>query len=423
MTISNSDLVGINAYLVVQVDGYGMDDLARITPQKQSIIDCAFHKAFDEVHGDHDGLYLSGQQIVATEKVEEDTERDVDDTMEGVEFRKRKYVYRPRKFPPKSRERQSYPPAKPKPGQHPIEEKYNIYWRLDTSGRCNMCPDDDSMEATSHSLLLNTSNNENERLALASKKDRDQRIASNFVMGEPSVNAIADAVRANLIDGSCAIKGDKDDSFEYVQDIDIYVLSQIDFEGSVTAIMASREARDDAKGASVATTNLEASPSATALLPFYSGGSSSTSLVATVTANGLFKIGLSGVDCGPWDNEDLLDMNSGLHDSIHSMGFSDKGHIIDRIVGDRNDPQSHRRYVWKCHFDIYANLDLAGSVLDDASLDAIGDALCDDLVHYGANEKFRNVIDCQLEPLTATEYVTIVTANNKAGLPVSSALE
>jgi hypothetical protein len=281
------------------------------------------------------------------------------------------------------------------------------------------------MEISSHSLLLNTNTNtdENEKFALASKKDRDQVIASDFVMSEASVNAIADAVRTNLIEGSCDVKGDKDDSFEYVQDIDIFVLSQSEFEESIAAIAASREARDGAQAASAAVTDMEASPSSTELIPFYYGGSSSTSIVAIATTNRLFKIGLSGVDCGAWNNEALLDMNSGLHDSMNSMGFTDKGHVIDKIVGGRNQPNSDRRYVWKCHYDVYAKLDLAGSVLDDASLDDIGDALCDDLIQYGGNEKFRNVIDCQLEPLTATKYRAIITADKKVGLPVSSARE
>ena len=278
------------------------------------------------------------------------------------------------------------------------------------------------MEISSHSLLLNTNTDEN-FARRASKKNRNQGIASDFVASEASVNAIADAVRTILIEGSCDIKGDNEDSFEFVQDTDIFVLSQSEFEESVAAIAAFREARDSAQAASVATTDMEASPASTELIPFHYGGSSSSSIVATATTNGLFKIGLSGVDCGAWNSEALLDMNSGLHDSINSMGFTDKGHVIDKIVGGRNQSNSDRRYVWKCHYDVYAKLDLAGSVLDAASLDDIGDALCDDLIQYGGNAKFQNVIDCQLEPLTANNYRAIVTADEKVGLTVSSALE
>ena len=279
------------------------------------------------------------------------------------------------------------------------------------------------MEIGSHSLLLNTNADENENFARrASKKNRDQGIASDFVTSEASVNAVADAVRMNLIEGSCDIKGDNEDSFEFVQDTDIFVLSQSEFEESIAAIAAFKEARDSARAASVAATDMEASPASIELIPFYYGGSSSTSIVATATTNGLFKIGLSGVDCGAWNSEALLDMNSGLHDSINSMGFTDKGHVIDKIVGG-NQSNSDRRYIWKCHYDVYAKLDLAGSVLDAASLDDIGDALCDDLIQYGGNAKFQNVIDCQLEPLTSTNYRAIITADEKVGLTVSSALE
>jgi hypothetical protein len=140
ITVSDNDLVGVSSYLVVEVEGYGMDDLEKISPKKQSIIDCAFHKAFDKVHGDHDGLYLSGQQIVATDKAANDDDTPgvgVGDTVGAVDLRK--YVYRPRKFPSKSRPRPVNPPPKPPPRQYPIKEKWHIYWHIDSSGRCNMC--------------------------------------------------------------------------------------------------------------------------------------------------------------------------------------------------------------------------------------------------------------------------------------------
>lgn len=410
ITVTDSDLVGISSYLVVQVKGYEMSNLEKISPEKQAVIDCAFHKAFDEVHGDRDGLYLSGQQIVATDRAEDDDDTDtgVDDTMEGVgldNYRRR----RPRIFPDKPRTKPEYPPPKPPRGQYEIEEVWNIYWHMEMSGRCNMCPDDDSMEVTSHSLLLNS--NQNAQLALDSKNDRDQRIASDFVMSEASVNTIADAFRKNLIEGSCALKGGSDDSFEYVQDTDIYVLSQGEFQDSIAAIAASREARTDTRTAS------------TALLPFHYGeSSSSTSIAVAASANRLFRIGLSGVGCGPWDNTDLLDMNSGLHDSINSMGFVDKGHVIDKIMGGTAQPRSGRRYVWKCHFDVYAKLDLAGIHLNDAALDDIGDVLCDNLIQFGGEKRFKNAIDCQLSPLTASEYEAVVTTKEKIGLPLSSFL-
>lgn len=131
-TIADTDLVGTRAYLVVQVEGFGMEDLARISPKKRSILDCAFHKSFDEIHGDRDGLYLSGQQIVATD---EEAPEDTTD----VELDKHKYVYRPRKFPSKPRPKPRYPPPRPPPRQYPIEKKWNIYWYIDSSGRCNLC--------------------------------------------------------------------------------------------------------------------------------------------------------------------------------------------------------------------------------------------------------------------------------------------
>jgi hypothetical protein len=140
--VNDNDVVSASSYLVFEIEGYDMDDLENISPKKQAIIDCAFHKAFDQVHGDHDGLYMSGQQIVATDKaVEDDTPGvDGDNTVGEVDLRRiRPYVYRPRKFPSKSRPRPTYPPPRPPPRQHPIKEKWHIYWHFDMSGMCNMC--------------------------------------------------------------------------------------------------------------------------------------------------------------------------------------------------------------------------------------------------------------------------------------------
>ena len=54
--------------------------------------------------------------------------------------------------------------------------------------------------------------NESQNLALHGKKSRDEGIASDIVMSEESVDAIAYAMRAKLIDGICA--DNNDDSFE-----------------------------------------------------------------------------------------------------------------------------------------------------------------------------------------------------------------
>ena len=263
--------------------------------------------------------------------------------------------------------------------------------------------------------------NESQNLALLSKKSRDEGIASDIIMSEESVDAVAYAMRAKLIDGICA--ANNDDSFEYIRDTEIYVLSQAEFEESVAAIAASREARNSGHAtSSAAVDDLESSHASTALLPFYYGGlHSDGDSVATATASRLnmIKIGLSGVACGPWNNEALLDMNSGLHDSINSLGFRDKGHVIDKILGRKRSRNSGRRYVWNCHYDVYAKVDLEGDTLEEPSLANIGDALCDDMVTNSGSEKFQNAIDCQLQVISAAEYENIVTGEEKVGLPVS----
>ena len=208
------------------------------------------------------------------------------------------------------------------------------------------------------SLLLNSNEEKNpiESLARGNKKARNQAIASDFVLSEASVNAIADAMRTKLIEGTCALEGDTDHFFEYIEDTDIFVLSQEEFESSVAAISASREVTNVSHSTSVAATDRSQSSNATgSLLPFYYGESFSTktSIRSIKSRLEMIKIGLSGVNCGPWDNEALLDMNSGLHDSINSLGFTDKGHVIDKIVKRRKTPLYQRRYIWKCHYDVY----------------------------------------------------------------------
>ena len=284
-------------------------------------------------------------------------------------------------------------------------------------------PDDDSME--SDSLLLD-SNNEHtiENLARKNKKVRDEVIASDYVLSEASVNAIADAMRAKLIEGTCAPEGDSNHYFEYIEDIDIFVLSQEDFDSSVAVVSASREMTNVSHSASGATVGHSRSSNATgSLLPFYYGESFSTKTSVTSIKGRIemIKIGLSGVSCGPWDNEALLDMNSGLHDSINSLGFTDKGHVVDKIVKRRNSPLYQRRYTWNCHYDVYAKVDIEGAELDKLSLGNIADAICDDMVRYSGSQKFQNVIDCQLQRVSASEYESVVIDNGVPGAVVSSA--
>lgn len=157
ITVSDSDLVGTRSFLAIELEGYEMKNLSQMSPKERAILDCAFREAFDEVHGDRDGLYLSGQQIVASDEAtsaEDDDEDDEDDHNETgmidaptqaprpvVELRHRPYVRRPRVFKKKARERPAYPPPKPPPRQKQNEPKveWNIYWYADMSGRCNMC--------------------------------------------------------------------------------------------------------------------------------------------------------------------------------------------------------------------------------------------------------------------------------------------
>lgn len=305
-------------------------------------------------------------------------------------------------------------------------------------------PDDDSMEVDSKSLLLDTTgSNQNELFARGNaRSNRNKRMASDLVSSDASMGAIADAMRTNLIEGYCGSSyndnrnGNADGGFRNVRSTDIFVLSQAEFEQSVATINASREKKpmDDAGAKPPASaTDLAASPSAAASLPFYYGESSSfssTSIVAKAADNRLFKIRLSGVGCGSWNNQDLFDVNSGLHDAINSMGFEDKGHVFDKII-EAKYPEIDRKYVWKCSYDVYAKLDVSGGgsesgsssfALDGAALDDVGDALCADLVRYGGDNRFENVIDCRLDPLGAAEYeAVVVVAGLKTVVSVSSA--
>jgi len=259
---------------------------------------------------------------------------------------------------------------------------------------------------------------------LRNGNNKKAKLASEFLTSEDSLDAIADALRANLIEGSC-VDDSNDDFFEYVQDVDIFVLSQNDFEDSIAAMETYARGIADSKdltSEAVAMTS-EDSNSVTQLLPYYY--KESTELEGNDSTNGRFKIGLSGVGCGPWDQTALLDMNAGIHDAINAMGFVDKGHVVDKIVESKKQPKTDRHYVWKCHYDIYAQLDLQGSALDNDALQTIGDALCDDLTHYGGTEKFETVIDCKIKALKPSEYeMMVATSEQKAKIsPMFSAPE
>ena len=297
--------------------------------------------------------------------------------------------------------------------------------------------DDDwnSMEGNYESLSSDNDSGRIKNLELSSKRKRAQRAASNHVMSETSVNSIADALRKNLIEGSCV--ENRDDSFEYVRNTDIYVLSQSDFEKSVAAITASMEVKDDKDFKD--DTNLAALPVGTAAeLPYIYGEGVPENFGSADTGNdrvrdkvvtggddfGLFKIGLWGVDCGPWNNEDLLDLNSALHDAINAVGVTDRGHVMDKIVPRKGfPPRFRRRYSWKCHFDVYTRLGLDRTIPKDYVLADVGDGLCDYLGRFGWKNKFRNVIDCSVDPVTETDYRSIVTisGDEEAGIPVASA--
>lgn len=154
ITVSDADLVGARSFLVIDLEGYEMEDLSKMSPKEHAVLNCAFREAFDEVHGNRDGLYLSGQQIVASDEAKSDNDDDEDEDSDAgmidaptqaprpvVEFRHRPYVRRPRVFKKKSRPRPTFPPPKPPPRQKQNEPKveWNIYWWADMSGRCNMC--------------------------------------------------------------------------------------------------------------------------------------------------------------------------------------------------------------------------------------------------------------------------------------------
>ncbi|VEU42896.1 unnamed protein product [Pseudo-nitzschia multistriata] len=419
-TVRDEDLMSIRSYLVVGLDGYALDDLDGMTPEKQAVVECAFHTAFDEVHGDKDGIYLAGQEIVATD---EDPGNDADygdgpeDSKRAsfIDWSKRRKYRRPRYIPVR-------PLTPPPPRRAPLykrKTKWATYWKVDGGGMCRLCPDDDALKVVSGSFLLNTYD---------TKKAKDEEIASDYVFGEASMNAIADAMRKHLIEGTCVAEGD--DYFEYIERVDVYPISQAEFESTVAAIAAFKETRKEAvashnenerealdKNEGSSPTGLASPPLVEASLPFYYGTLVASDAAAT-SASRHFRIGLSGIACGPWNNQDLLDVNSALHNSINSLeGLSDKGHTIDKIVGGATHRPRPRNYTWGCGFDLYSRLDVAGE-MSDSALDDIGDSLCSELYWLGGN-RFEHAIDCGLEPLSVTEYneavaVTIAADGNAA---------
>ena len=166
----DDDIVTVSSFLVIDIVDVPMEDLSL---EDRADFNYAFQQAFDTIHGDRDGLYLSGEQIDGINNVNASSS----DSLTARRRRRRQ----PRWAPKKSR----------------YYNKWDIYLHVDMSGRCNMCRDDDAVammedeEASLLQLLLGNNNN--------NSKEQE---ASDYVFEESNLDAVADEFCRLLKDSS-----------------------------------------------------------------------------------------------------------------------------------------------------------------------------------------------------------------------------
>ena len=168
----NDEIVTVSSFLVIDIVDVPMDDLSL---EDRADFNYAFQQAFDTIHGDRDGLYLSGEQI--------DGINNVNASSSDMITARRRRRRQPRWAPKKSR----------------YYNKWDIYLHMDMSGRCNMCRDDDAVammeedETSLLQLLLGSNTNNN------NKKEQE---ASDYVYEESNLDAVADEFCRLLKDSS-----------------------------------------------------------------------------------------------------------------------------------------------------------------------------------------------------------------------------
>jgi hypothetical protein len=347
------DILTLSSFVMIEVVDVPMDDLSF---EDRADFNYAFQQAFDTIHGDNDGLYLSGEQIdginnVPAEDISSSSSNIITGRRRPSRWKKSKYY-----------------------------NKFDIYLHVDLSGKCRLCKDDDAaidMEEEDEDktetsllqlLLRNTNNNSNyspnsnvqqlkqqdnySSSRLSSSTAKEEQDASEYVFDESNLDAVADEFCRLLKDSS----GNK--RFSKAKMCDIFILNEIDYHTALTAIAAnsasaSAATADDNDAPEEEDTipaDSDSDSSAVSLPYFYGNKEESNSIKAAtdIIGTGYLKITLNGIGmyrnrslnplpCGVWHNDDLFDFGSSMHNAFNTIhgtttdGIFDAGQTIDKI--------------------------------------------------------------------------------------------
>ncbi|OEU14212.1 hypothetical protein FRACYDRAFT_240746 [Fragilariopsis cylindrus CCMP1102] len=421
----NDEIVTVSSFLVIDIVDVPMDDLSL---EDRADFNYAFQQAFDTIHGDRDGLYLSGEQIDGINNV------NAEESSSDIITARRRRRRQPRWAPKKSR----------------YYNKWDIYLHVDMSGRCNMCRDDDAVAM----MEEDAGETETSLLQLLLGNNKKEQEASDYVFEESNLDAVADEFCRLLKDSS----GNK--RFKNAKMCDIFMLSETDYTTALTTIASTTNSIAAATSTATATatandndtpeeeeednilpTDSESSDSSasTVSLPYFYGNQETSNKIKAadgIVGTGFLKITVNGIEmqqrngstCGVWHTADLFDFSAAIHTAFNAIhgtttdGIYDAGQTIDKIKCVRGGADAasaavvvealgrRNKSLWGDHFEIYLAIDMSGgkkdgssSYLSEASLRDIADAASDDLIRFG-NPHFRRVIDLSIENLTKSDY-------------------
>jgi hypothetical protein len=346
------DIVTLSSFVMIEVVDVPMNDLSF---EDRADFNYAFQQAFDTVHGDHDGLYLSGEQIDGINNI---TDSDSDSSSSSIITARRR----------KSR----WPKSK-------YYNNFDIYLHMDLSGRCGRhCKDDDvammDMEDETETetssllqLLLRNTNDNVQQLELQdtysvslSSSAKEEQDTTEYVFDESNLDEVADEFCRLLKDTDSSSGGNK--RFENAKMCDIFILSETEYNTALTAIGAStatstatstaatdyvapKEEEEEEEEDTIPVDSESESDSSAISLPYFYGNTDN--IKADIVGTGYLKITLNGIgmqrnrslpkSCGVWHTNDLFDFGSSIHNAFNAIhgtttdGVFDAGQTIDKI--------------------------------------------------------------------------------------------
>jgi hypothetical protein len=390
------DIVTLSSFLMIEVVDVPMDDLSF---EDRADFNYAFQQAFDTIHGDHDGLYLSGEQIDGINNV---TAEDISSSSSSLSSSSSNIITARRRKP-----------RWPKPKKSKYYNNFDIYLHVDMSGRCRLCKDDDyammededETDTSLLQLLLRNTNNNNysansnvqqleqqdsySSSRLSSSSEKEEQDTSEYVFDESNLDAVADEFCRLLKDSS----GNK--RFSNAKMCDIFILSETDYNTALTTIAAnptsaSAATADDNDAPEEEDTipaDSESDSSAVSLPYFYGNKETSNNIKADaeIIGTGYLKITLNGIGmhrnrslnplpCGVWHNDDVFDFGSSIHNAFNAIhgtttdGIFDAGQTIDKIKCVREAEEEDHEEHEAAAVDIDNDADTTEDASDSATV-------------------------------------------------------